>query len=98
MSDAPPIDATITAAPADPAEVWPQAAPVQGAVYGFVDPAWNVQMVAMHLSTWQDIIKDVKTMKARLDQLSAENIEMKQGRKPNGEDGRIITLDKLRNH
>ncbi len=33
----------------------------------------------------------------RLD-LTAENIEFKQGRKPAGEGGRILTLDKLRNH
>ena len=79
--------------PENPAEIWPQAAPNPGAVYGFIDPAWGQQMVALTLETWRNIIADVKTMKTRLDQLSAENIEFKQGRKPNGEDGRIILVN-----
>jgi hypothetical protein len=88
----------LQAAPADPAKVWPQEPPAHTHVYGFIDPAWNVQMVAMTVDTWQDIIRDVKIMKARLDQLSAENIEFRQGRNPAGEGGRILTLDKLRNN
>lgn len=90
----------VTATPTDttPPAVWPNQPPVRTHIYGFIDPAWNVQMCAMTLETWQDIIQDMKTLKARLDQLTAENIEFKQGRKPEGEGGRILTLDKLRNH
>lgn len=91
-------DAVLRAAPADPAKVWPQEPPVKTHVYGFVDPAWNVQMVAMTVETWQDIIQDVKTMKARLDQLTAENIEFKQGRGQVAEPSRIITLNPRGGH
>lgn len=65
-------------------ERWPQKPAVDGAVYGFVDPAYGGQMVAMNLVTWRSIINDVTVMKQRLDQLSAENIDLKQGRHPDG--------------
>lgn len=75
-----------------PSEVWPQVEAHRGGVYGFIDPAWGNHMIAMTFDTWQDVMQDVRTMKARLDQLSAENIEMKQGRKV-GEEKKIILLN-----
>ena len=72
--------------PADlpPEERWPQVQAKDTCVYGFIDPAHGDQMVAMNLATWKSIIQDVTTMKQRLDQLTAENIEMKQGRHIDG--------------
>lgn len=80
---------------ADPTQVWPNVPPTDGAIYGFVDPAHGSHMIAMSVSTWQKIMADMKVLKDRLDKLSAENIEYKQGRNPADDGGRIITLDKL---
>ena len=63
-----------------PEERWPQQPAKDSCVYGFVDPAFGNQMVAMNIATWKAIIADVNVMKQRLDQLSAENIDLKQGR------------------
>lgn len=65
-------------------ERWPQVVAQDSCIYGFIDPAHGNQMVAMNLATWKAIIKDVTVMKQRLDQLTAENIELKQGRRPDG--------------
>lgn len=67
-----------------PEERWPQQPAKDSCVYGFVDPAYGNQMVAMNIATWKAIIADVNVMKQRLDQLSAENIDLKQGRRPDG--------------
>jgi len=66
------------------AERWPQVEAKDSCVYGFIDPAFGGEMVAMNLNTWKAIIQDVTVMKRRLDQLTAENIEMKQGRHLDG--------------
>jgi hypothetical protein len=58
---------------------WPQQPPQYREVYGFTDPAWHVQMVAMTAQTWMDIAKNVTRMKKQLDALQVENIKMKQG-------------------
>jgi hypothetical protein len=76
-----------------PAEVWPQTPAARGAVYGFIDPAWGSNMVALTMDTWADIMADVKVMKERLDQLSAENIELVQGRGAAKDPSPIILLN-----
>lgn len=76
----------------DPASQWPQAEPVDGNVYGFIDPVWGTNMVAMSMGTWVKMVADVATIKARLDQLSVENIELKQGR-GKADEKKIILLN-----
>lgn len=77
-------DSSIVENPGDlpPDQRWPQVPAKDSCVYGFIDPAYGNQMVAMNLATWKAIIQDVTVMKTRLDQLSAENIDLKQGRHP----------------
>ena len=61
---------------------WPQSEAVHGAIYGFRDPVFQTAMAAMTQSTWERISNDFETMKKRLDDLSAENIQFKQGITP----------------
>ncbi len=72
----------ITPPPGDDEKRWPQAEPVFGHVYGFVDPAYGGGMVATTQETWQQIVRDITTMKQRLDALTMENIELKRGHHP----------------
>lgn len=71
-------------------KVWPEVPAIQGTVYGFMDPNHgdSVPMVAMTLPTWQSFAQQLATLKNRLEVLSQENIEMKQGRQPGSQ--RII--------
>jgi hypothetical protein len=78
--------ATPDASPDEPETVWPAVPAVPGVVYGFMDPnhGGDIPMVAMTFPTWQRFAKQLETMKTRLATLSQENIEMKQGRHPDG--------------
>jgi hypothetical protein len=58
---------------------WPQQPPKHREVYGFMDPQWHVQMVALTAESWADISRRVAKMKTQLDALQEENIKMKQG-------------------
>lgn len=74
----------LTATPrADPMQVWPNVAPVDGEVYGFQEPYGN-PMIAMTMATWQRVFKDIQVLQGRLATLSAENVEFRQGRVPEG--------------
>lgn len=64
--------------------VWPNAAPVENEFYGYIDPMWKVQMVAMTQDTWNELQKQFRVMRERIEHLSRENIEMKQGRSVEG--------------
>lgn len=65
-------------------DAWPHRAAVVGEIYGFYDGEHGHNMIAMHAETWTKVFADIATLKQRLDQLSAENIEYRQGRTPDG--------------
>lgn len=87
----PAVTPAASAAASDPAmTVWPATPAASGVVYGFMDPnhGGDVPMVAMTLPTWKRFAQQLATMKTRVETLSQENIEMKQGRHPDS--SRII--------
>jgi hypothetical protein len=62
---------------------WPDVPAVDGMVYGFEDPSNpGDKLVAMTFATWEKLERSRKSMTSRLEHLSRENIEMKQGRLP----------------
>ena len=65
-----------------PPAPWPQSEAKNGAIYGFRDPVFQTAMAAMTQATWEKISNDFEVMKKRLDDLSAENIQFKQGITP----------------
>lgn len=69
---------------AAPEDRWPQKPPQYRDVYGFTDPQWNFEMVAMTVQTWVDIMDTMQRMHTQLEALSVENIKMKQGIHPEG--------------
>jgi hypothetical protein len=87
MDDQPPPEKPLETATQDgelKPSVWPAEIAEQGKVYGFVDPnhGGDIVMAAMRIETWNAFNEKQKLLEARLANLSAENIELKQGRRP----------------
>ena len=87
----------LTATPApDVMQVWPHTPPKEGEVYGFFDSNHDAHLIAMTMETWQGIFKDIRVMQGRLAQLSAENIEFRQGRVPDDVPRILLPTDAFR--
>jgi len=67
----------------EPPKVWPEAPAVDGMLYGFIDPSdEKTRLVVMTEATWTKMETQRRITQSRLEILSQENIEMKQGRQP----------------
>lgn len=63
---------------------WPNVPACEMEVYGFKDPMWGANMVAMTQRTWEGIHKEHMTMVKRIEQLTHELVQMKTGVHPDG--------------
>lgn len=66
-----------------PPKLWPEAPAADGMLYGFIDPSdEKTRLVVMTEATWAKMETQRRITQSRLEILSQENIEMKQGRQP----------------
>lgn len=71
-------------------KTWPAAAPIDGLVYEFMCPTWNVSMAAMTLATYRRFKSDIQKISQEMLRLKAENIDLLQKLAKKQDERRIV--------